>query len=82
MIFNPFKHNVKWSNILQKSCGVQTATSVKYVWLFFNITHESVKDAYKLLNSLYIRKGLRFPDEQKRLEASLKNYVLDLLSYW
>ena len=34
---------VKWPNILQKSCDVNTARFLKYVWPFYNIMHESVK---------------------------------------
>ena len=41
---NSFMHNVvKWPNILQKSCGVNTARLLKYVWPFSNIMHERVK---------------------------------------
>ena len=44
ILFNPFMHNVvKWSNILSKPCGVHTARFLKYVWPFYNITHEKVK---------------------------------------
>ena len=40
---NPFMHNVvKWSKILSKSCGVNTARFLKYVWPFCNIMHERV----------------------------------------
>ena len=40
---NPFIHNVdKWPNILWKSCGVNTAGFLKYVWPFFNM-NEKVK---------------------------------------
>ena len=36
-------HNVvKWPNILYKSCGVNTARFLKYVWPFYNIMHERV----------------------------------------
>ena len=35
-------HVVKWPNILQKSCGVNTARILKYVWPFYNM-HERVK---------------------------------------
>ena len=35
---NPLFHNVeKWPNKLLKSCGVNTARCLKYVWPFFNI---------------------------------------------
>ena len=41
---NPFMHYVeKWSKILEKSCGVNTARSLKNIRPFFNIMHESVK---------------------------------------
>ena len=33
---------VKWPNILLKSCGVNTARFLKYVWPFYNIIHERV----------------------------------------
>ena len=45
MSFNPFMHNVvKWPNILQKSCGVNTTRFLKYVWPFYNIMHQRVKE--------------------------------------
>ena len=48
-------HNVvKWPNILQKSCGVNTARFLKYVWSFYNIMHERVKGL--------LRKELVFAD--------------------
>ena len=35
-LFHPFMHNVeKWPNILEKSCGVHTSKSFKYIWPFF-----------------------------------------------
>ena len=37
-------HVVKWSNIFSKSCGVNTARFLKYVWPFDNIMHERVKE--------------------------------------
>ena len=41
---NPFMHDiVKWSNILLKSCGVNIARSLKYVWPLCNIMNEKVK---------------------------------------
>ena len=41
---NPFMHNiVKRPNILSKSCGVNTARFLKYVWPFYNIMPERVK---------------------------------------
>ena len=44
-LFNPSMHNVvKWPNILSKSCGVNTARVLKYVWPFYNITHEKVNN--------------------------------------
>ena len=51
-------HNVdKWPNILLKPYGMNTARFLKYVWLFFNIMHESVKkqnfNRLKFLNSVY-----------------------------
>ena len=40
--FNSFFHNVeKRSNFLLKSCSVNTARFLKYVWTFFNIMNES-----------------------------------------
>ena len=33
----PIMHVEKWSNILQKSWGVQTARFLKYIWAFFNM---------------------------------------------
>ena len=40
---NPFMHNVvKWPNMLSKSCGVNSARFLKYVWPFCNIMHERV----------------------------------------
>ena len=42
---NPFMHNVvKWPNVLQKFCHVHTARFLKYVWPFYNIMHEKVKN--------------------------------------
>ena len=41
--FNPFMHNVeKWPNILQKSCRVNSARILKYVWPFFNIMNKGL----------------------------------------
>ena len=41
---NPFVHNVvKWPNILLKSCGVNSARFLKYIWPFYNTMHERVK---------------------------------------
>ena len=49
-LINPFMHNVvKWPNILQKSCGVNTARYLKYVWPFYNIMHERVKTTFLLV---------------------------------
>ena len=43
-------HNVvKWPNILLKYCGVNTARFLKYVWPFYNIMHERVKENGTLL---------------------------------
>ena len=37
-------HNVeKFAKHILKSCGVNTACLVKYVWSFFYVTHERVK---------------------------------------
>ena len=50
-LVKPFKHNVeKWSNILLKSCGVNTARFLKYIWQFFDVMHESVNLLYVVLN--------------------------------
>ena len=38
-------NNVKWPNILQKSCVVHTAIFLKYAWPFYNIMHERVDGA-------------------------------------
>ena len=35
---------VKWPNIIEKSCSVNTAKFLKYVWPFYNIMHERVKN--------------------------------------
>ena len=41
---NPVMFNVvKWPNILLKSCSVNTARFLKYVWSFYSIMHERVK---------------------------------------
>ena len=41
LTLSTFIRNVeKWSNILLKSCGVNTARFVKYVWPFFKIIYE------------------------------------------
>ena len=40
---------VKWPNILQIACGVNTARFlkyVKYVWPFYDIMHERVKKIF------------------------------------
>ena len=37
----------KWPNTLQKSCGVNSAKFLKYIWPFSNIMHEKVKN-YKI----------------------------------
>ena len=40
---NAFVHNVeKWPNMLLKSCGVKTASFLKYAWPLFNIIHENI----------------------------------------
>ena len=45
-------HNVeKWPNILEKSCGVNTARFLKYVWQFYNIMHERVNEMSKFCRS-------------------------------
>ena len=50
---NPLMHNVvKWPNILLKSCGVNTARFLKYVWPFYNIMHQRVKFHISFLFSL------------------------------
>ena len=36
-------HVEKWPNIILKSCGVNNAKILRYVWPFFNIMHEKVK---------------------------------------
>ena len=41
--FNPFMHNVKFPNMLLKSCGVYTARFLQFVWPFYNIIHVRVK---------------------------------------
>ena len=47
---NPFMHNVvKWPNILQISCGENTARILKYVWPFYNIMHEGVNKVFLLI---------------------------------
>ena len=49
-IRNLFMHNVvKWPNILLKSCAVHTERFLKYVWPFYNIIHERVKQRHFLL---------------------------------
>ena len=40
---NPFMDVVKWPNILLKSCGVNTAKFLKYVWPFFNVIMKGLK---------------------------------------
>ena len=46
----PFMYNVVTRpNILQKSCGVHTARFLKYVWSFYNIMHERVKNDIDML---------------------------------
>ena len=36
-------HNVeKWPDLLLKSCGVNTARFLKYIWPFFNIMHGKI----------------------------------------
>ena len=43
-MFNPFMLTIaKWPNVFQKSCGVETARFLKYVWPFCNTMHERVK---------------------------------------
>ena len=54
----PFMQNFqKWSNVLQKSCGVNTARFDKNVWAFFNIMQEMVNSViwdFKLYRSISI----------------------------
>ena len=55
-IVNPFMRNSgKWPNILLRSCRVNTARFLKYVWSFFNIKHERVKNNLQYLNKCYRR---------------------------
>ena len=38
-------HNVgKGPSILQKSCGIHTAKFLQYIWPFFKVMHERIKD--------------------------------------
>ena len=46
---NPFMHVVKWPNILLKSCGVNNARFLKYVWPVY-IMHEGVNPNAKTTN--------------------------------
>ena len=58
-LFNPFMHNVvKWPNILQKSCGVNTARFIKFVWPFYNM-HERVKTLCAIWHHLYNLKNVK-----------------------
>ena len=41
-MINPFMYIKKWPNILLKSCGVDTAIFLKYIWPFFNIMHKKI----------------------------------------
>ena len=52
-LLNPFMHNVvKWPDILQKSCGVDTARFLKYVWPFYNIMHERLNNFHFIMCQL------------------------------
>ena len=49
-------HNVvKWPNILLKSCGVNIARFLIYVWEFYNIMHERVKTQIIYSNQIIFR---------------------------
>ena len=49
-------HNVvKWPNILLKSCGVNIARFLIYVWEFYNIMHERVKTQIICSNQIIFR---------------------------
>ena len=49
-------HNVvKWPNILLKSCGVNIARFLIYVWEFYNIVHEMVKTQIIYSNQIIFR---------------------------
>ena len=44
-------HNVvKWPNILQKFCGIDTARLVKYIWQFFEHYAQKGKLLYEITN--------------------------------
>ena len=55
------KNVEKSSHILQRSCGVSTASFLKYVWPVFNIMHETVNCKLErlLLNSSFAVLNLR-----------------------
>ena len=44
-------HVVKWPNILQNSCGVNTARFLKCVWPFYNNMHERVKTKIRIIGA-------------------------------
>ena len=62
-LFHPFIHNVeKWPNILEKSCGVHTSKSFKYIWPFFQY--------YDFLsNWVFFHKHSRFTRQQGKGET-------------
>ena len=77
---------VKWPNILLKPCGVHTATFLKYVWPFYNIMHERVKDLQIILldSEALSCKTLAFQIFWKNLQT-LKQTVISAVStssYW
>ena len=53
-VLNPFMHNVlKRTNILLKSCCVNSAGFLKYVWPFYNIMHERVNRKNTTIKKYY-----------------------------
>ena len=45
MEINSFIHHIeKWSNVLQKSCGMNTGRFFKFAWPFFSVMNEWIDD--------------------------------------
>ena len=72
-MINPFSHNVeKWLKILLKYCDVNIARFFKYVWPFFNVMHEGVKQRNSFIKLILYLCFTCYNSTTERVEKDMK----------